>query len=367
MGQARFQDGKTTASHVVELHWDIEQLRIVAMDGGAELARWPLDQIRQVNMPGDDGRIRLALGHEPGARLLVSDSLDRDQVLGRCPNLAIKPEREKGWWRGYAFWGSAAILSITGLFLFVIPALSGVIAGFVPMEWERKFGNTAEEQILTGLSKLEKKPLGQMTCSTPAGDQALEKLLASLTGGYGDRSQLSVKVVDTKVPNAFALPGERILILRGLLDLADGPNGVAGVLAHELGHVQERHVMSNVIETSATSLLLGLVLGDVTGGALLVGVGETALNSAYGRDKERAADDYAIERMTEAGFDPAPLGDLLTRLSGESGNIDEYLVWASSHPATSERLAVIRESSMGGGQALNETEWQALKNICNPE
>ena len=367
MGQARYQDGKSTASHVVELHWDIGELRIVAADGGGELARWPLDEIRQVNMPGDDGRLRLALGHGPGARLLVSDVLDRDQVLGRCPQLNIRPEREKGWWRGYAFWGSAAIASVTGLFLFVIPALSGVLAGFVPMEWERKLGAKAEQQILAGLAHVENRPPERMTCSTEDGNLALSKLMAALSAGTGPSDQIRVTVVDSKIPNAFALPGERILILRGLLDLADGPNGVAGVLAHELGHVKERHAMSRVIEASATSILLGLVLGDITGGALVVGVSETALNSAYSRDKERAADDFAIERMNQAGFDPGPMAGLLEELTKDSGKLDDYLGWASSHPATSERVAVIQAAPDGGAAALSPAEWRALKTICSAD
>lgn len=119
--------------------------------------------------------------------------------------------------------------------------------------------------------------------------------------------------------NAFALPGGTVVITDGLAETASrrglGDDALAGVLAHEIGHVVYRHTTRTVVEQGVLNIGLGLALGDVssllsTGGALVTGL-------AYSRAHEREADCYALELMGHAHLPTAPMADLLLAIAQE--------------------------------------------------
>lgn len=377
MSFARYQDGERLEPHIVSVVWSHHGLSIQTAQSGSLLTFWPYADIREISAPGGGEELRLSLGHGQGPRLILSNPSDCIEARRRCSELKEKQGLEPGWWKGYAVWGSGAILSVVIIFQLIIPTLSTQLVVFIPMSWEQKLGSQVEESILYGLSKIEDKDEASMICKGTEGQQALERLIAQFKSADPDLDQYQIKVIDTDMANAFALPGKRILILRGLLDkavkLKQGPNGVVGVLAHEIGHVKERHAMVNLIQQTASSAILGLVLGDVTGGAIIVGSGEMALNAAYSRDKERAADTYALELMNKAAFDPTELAELLDALTNGEGSDEnnedqlhgETTAWFSSHPATLERSKLIEAQSGIGTDAMRTSEWKSLTAICD--
>ncbi|MCP6768804.1 M48 family metallopeptidase, partial [Klebsiella pneumoniae] len=78
---------------------------------------------------------------------------------------------------------------------------------------------------------------------------------------------LEAEVLSSSIPNAFALPGGKIYLLDGLLQKAQSADEIAGVIAHELGHVRHRDNMRKVIQNGGTSFLIGILFGDITGGS----------------------------------------------------------------------------------------------------
>ena len=126
-------------------------------------------------------------------------------------------------------------------------------------------------------------------------------------------------MLPSETPNAFALPGGNIYVLGALLDKAEGPDELAGVLAHELGHVAGRDGLRKLLQTGGSSFLLGLLFGDVTGGAAIVFAAQTLVDSAYSRQAETNADAFAAALMGKLGRSPKPLGTFLLRLDS-SGN-----------------------------------------------
>ena len=76
---------------------------------------------------------------------------------------------------------------------------------------------------------------------------------------------MTAGVLPSSVPNAFALPGGKVFVLNALLEKADSPDEIAGVLAHELGHLKHHDNMRGLIYNGGTSFLIGLLFGDVTG------------------------------------------------------------------------------------------------------
>lgn len=178
-------------------------------------------------------------------------------------------------------------------------------------------------------------------------------------------SGIEVRVVDLDMANAFAIPGNRVFLLRGLIDEAESPDEVVGVLAHEIGHVIHRHPLAALIRGSGTAILFGLILGDVFGGSVIAGLGETAISGAYSRDAETEADTWAIEQANASGIDIRPLAQFFLRLDIEQGDIEKALKYFSTHPQSKERAARILEQAAPGRPALTVAEWRALQTMCD--
>lgn len=106
----------------------------------------------------------------------------------------------------------------------------------MPVGVEQQLGATVKPQILASLSGGKAAKL----CTAPAGSAALQKLVAPYLAVAQTPLPVTIEVVDVGVPNAFALPGGHILVLRGLIDKVETPEQLAGVIAHELGHVAHR-------------------------------------------------------------------------------------------------------------------------------
>ena len=132
---------------------------------------------------------------------------------------------------------------------------------------------------------------GGRFCSTPAGDAALKKLVASLDANPGD---LQVEVAKIDMVNAVALPGGKVILFDGLVKQARSPDEVAGVLAHEIGHVRERHVMQGLLRQMGLAVVLGGF--DGSGGSTL----NSLLSTTYTRDSEREADDHSLKALKKA-------------------------------------------------------------------
>src|SRR5438067_12903258 len=112
----------------------------------------------------------------------------------------------------------------------------------------------------------------------------------------------------SSLPNAFALPGGRVYVLSGLLAQAQSPDELAGVLAHEFGHVVRRDGLRRLIRDGGTSFLVGLMFGDVTGSGVVLMAGRIVLSASHTRAAEEEADAFAVTVMHRLGRPAAPMG-----------------------------------------------------------
>jgi Zn-dependent protease with chaperone function len=112
--------------------------------------------------------------------------------------------------------------------------------------------------------------------------------------------------------NAVALPSGIIIVTDALINLAHDDREILGVLAHEAGHVEHRHGMRLVLQTSVLTLVVGWVVGDF---GSIIALAPTALMQAkYSRDFEREADAYAADVLGRSGISPGVLADMLERI-----------------------------------------------------
>jgi predicted Zn-dependent protease len=172
-------------------------------------------------------------------------------------------------------------------------------------------------------------------------------------------------VLQSGVPNAFALPGGRVYVLSTLLTVSQTPDELAGVLAHEFGHVTHRDGLRRVIRDGGTSFLIGLMFGDVTGAGAVLMAGRMVLSAAYSRADEERADAFAVSVMHRLGRPAAPLGSLLHRIIGSADDMVPSVL--HDHPLTADRKARLEAEDIPptGPALLDASEWQSLKHICN--
>jgi hypothetical protein len=138
---------------------------------------------------------------------------------------------------------------------------------------------------------------------------------------------------------------------------AENPDEIAGVLAHEFGHLRHRDATRNLIYNGGTSFLIGLLFGDITGSGALIFASRSLVTSSYSREAEQNADSFSIDTMHRLGRSPKAMGELMLRVTGKEE--DKSL--------SEDRLARMKseERPLTGPPLLTADEWASLKAICN--
>ncbi|MGD1870573.1 MAG: M48 family metallopeptidase [Neomegalonema sp.] len=358
---ADYFDGETAGRREVTARLDVNALRLSALEG-AELARWPIDKIRR--LPGAQavaGELRLIPEFGSEARLVLRDPELIAAIENAATGLNVKPPAPRALQRKVLVWGGTAIASILAIVFVIAPLLANQIAQFIPPESEVALGESIANEIEAEGGFL--MGLRPGACDAPEGLAALDKMVARLEPVADAHVPLSVKVLDSGTPNAFALPGGHIFLLSGLIKDAESPEEVAGVLAHEIGHVITRDPTRGALRTLGSAGVIGLLFGDFFGGFALTAMVDAAYNARYSREIEAQADATAIRILQAADVDPAPVGGFFRRLLQRFGDDDSYL---ASHPTHGSREEQFTQNANSDARpVLSEQEWAALRTICD--
>jgi Zn-dependent protease with chaperone function len=243
----------------------------------------------------------------------------------------------------------SAVFAVAAVALFLMsPAL---IARAVPRSVERQLGD-----MMAG-------DFGGQTCAGPGGSQALAALVARVDPADPD---VRVSAVNLPIVNAVTLPGGRIVLFDGLIQAAASPEEVAGVVAHEIGHVRHRDVLESLLRQVGLSVLLGGLDGHVGGYT------NALLASAYSRGAEARADGYAINALAQAQISPLPTARFFKRLSAQEGDggIGRFTAYLSTHPMSRDRAARFIAAAKGhhaDRPVLAADQWGALRGICSAD
>jgi Zn-dependent protease with chaperone function len=351
---ARFFDGQSNRKHLVTLRLG-EQCAIV--EGAVVIAQWPYDRVRRVDAP--PGVLRVSCqGAPPLARLEISDDVLATELAARCLHLDVDSPGRKGSTTRIVGWSLAALASILLVVIFGVPFAAERLAPLVPQSFENRIGQVADKQI--------RLVFDGKACDAKDGQAAFVKLVGTLRGAAGLPGPVEATVLSSEVANAFALPGGKIYLFNGLLQKAHNSDEIAGVLAHEMGHVVHRDNMRNLIYNGGTSFMVGLLFGDVTGSSAILFATRTMFDATYTREAETNADAFSIALMHKLGRSPKPMGELLLRVTGNEK--DKTLSFLSNHPFTEDRLALMQKEDRPATSPsiLSDEEWMALRSICKP-
>lgn len=162
-------------------------------------------------------------------------------------------------------------------------------------------------------------------------------------------------VVDSPEVNAFATPGGNIYVQTGLIRAASNEAELAGVLAHEAGHVVGRHAARNMVQALGLQTVAGLALGENPSQLKQVAAALLANGALlhHSRSQEIEADEYGARFSHRGGYDPNGLIAFFRTLQRKTGEMPRLLTWLSTHPQHSDRIAnlqqYIAQNNLRGG------------------
>jgi Zn-dependent protease with chaperone function len=295
-------------------------------------------------------RTVLGMADQPDWRLVAEPPLPAEWLGGILrQDRLTRPHMARLAVAGSIVAGVAAAIWLAG------GALLAAAAPLVPAVVTEPLGKAFVEQLA-----------GERVCTTAEADAALRRLVDRLDPPRA----VTVTIADWTLPNAFAGPGGQIILTRGLIEAASGPDEVAGVLAHEIGHVAHHHPTKALLRHYGVSLFAGALGGGYAQTA------DLGLMLAASREAEREADAYGLDAMTAARISPAGLAAFFERQrkpgpeatdSDAAGGLLKTLgSYATTHPSDEERLAEIRAAAerVRGTAALSAADWAALKAAC---
>jgi Zn-dependent protease with chaperone function len=361
-GPGVFYDGTTSARHSVSVELERDALLVRAAEGYL-LARWPYGELEHLS--AHEGMLRLGRAGSPVlARLEVHDPALAAAIDERAATVDRTGASERRGRAKVVFWSIAAVVSLVLVGIFGVPAMADRLTPYIPFGLERRLGEAVDAQIRPMLDTGKKGKAFE--CGIAEGEKAGHAALTQLVGRLEAAAALSmpIRLAVLRKPeaNAIALPGGYIYLFEGLIAKAETVDEIAGVIAHEIGHVAHRDGTRSVLQTGGLSFLFGMVLGDFVGGWAVIIAAKTVLQSSYSREVERRADAFAVELMKKLGGNPRALGAILVRIEGSNHPGIKLLL---DHPDTKDRLAAINLAQSDRVAALlTPAEWAALKRIC---
>jgi Zn-dependent protease with chaperone function len=328
--------------------------RCEILEGEELVAAWPYADIRRADGPA--GTLRVMCVSAPLlARLEIRDKTQAAELEQRCPSLDADLPGTKGV-AVIVGWSVAALVSIVLMVLFVVPLAADRLTPLIPYAVEKRIGEVADKQV--------KVIFDGKQCENPAGKAAFLKLVETLRQAGEVDASADAAVISNEIANAIALPGGKIYVFEGLLAKAENVDELAGVLAHELGHVKNRDGLRNLIYNGGTSFLIGLLFGDITGSSAIIFASRELFQASHSREAERTADQTTVNIMRKLGRSPKPMGEFLLRVTGKEKG--KGLALISSHPLSEDRLARMsqQDAPPTAPPLLTPAEWAALKAIC---
>lgn len=221
--------------------------------------------------------------------------------------------------------GGGLVILILGLW-FGADLLVKLAVDRIPVEWERKLGESAYKDFLAH-QEIMKEGIAV---------SAVEEMTSRLVEQIPNNPyRFEVTVVKSDVVNAFALPGGYIVVFTGLMKKAESGEEVAGVLGHELNHVLQRHGLERIVKQLGLVAVVSIVLGDHQGLAgMMKQLGVELLTLKFGREQETEADMTGLQLLVRAKIDPSGMIRFFERLSEKD---EGRMEWLSTHPMSRGR------------------------------
>lgn len=353
--KATYFDGEVAADREVRAELGPDGLIFSGI--GVKPQSWAYGSLIAINRHHAGHPFRLSHAGQPGARLVLRDEAFITELLSRAPHLrgGFNPHLA----RKIAGWTMAGLAGVAVAGYLILQYAPERVAFVLPDSWRDRAGAQIEASLTEGTKH----------CQDGGGEAALRAMALRLADGDPAIPPAAIRVYDIPIVNAFAMPGGRIVLTKALIQAAEAPEEVAGVLAHEVGHVVNRHSEAQLVRATGLEILVNVATGGSAG--KITSIAGLAAILSYSRAAEREADAYSLWVMRAAAIDPTGFKRFFERLRKErpetsSGFFKKIGDMLATHPGTEERIAQIEPLPDGvtARPVLSEAQWQALRKIC---
>jgi Zn-dependent protease with chaperone function len=334
--RGRYFDGRSTRPLNVMVSSDGNSLHI----SGEREARW---DVSAVSISERLGRTQRKILLPDEGFIEVPDAPQWDALPQQWGRSGLRLAWLESHWRHVLACLVGIVVACAALYVYALPWVAGRAAEQIPVAWVNKLSAGSLDLMDRFYTAPSKLPAARQEQITTAFAQW------SPPGGGAPPYHLHFRDGVHMGPNAFAMPSGDIVITDQLVALASDDKEILGVLAHELGHLQKRHALRQLMQSAMLAIVANVFLGDMGD---MTGSAAALLNLRYSRDFEREADDYAASMMRQNHADPKRLATMLQRLDpeGAKGSAEESSYFAT-HPITAERIKRLQERALGeGGQ-----------------
>ncbi len=357
--QADYLDGRTASRRPASVRLTTTGMEV--HPEGASPVFWRHSEVRQTQgfYPGEE--VRLERGGGLAETLVVRDPDFLTSLAAiRGEGSGLRAPQRRRLRLGLTVGAGVAVLAITAaIYLWGIPFLAALVAARVPVAWEERLGAAVVEQVA---------PTAQR-CDEGGRLRRIDEIVTRLAGALAAPSpyRLRVSVVQSATVNALAAPGGYMVVFKGLLDQTESAEELAGVLAHEMQHIQQRHATKMLVQHASTGLLLMALTGDVTG-VMAYGLESARVlgQLQYSRLAEQEADREGMRLLLAARVDPAGMLAFFERLERKDRG-PAVLTYLSSHPSFEDRIGRLKALAAGAPPAsklLPDYDWRDIRSIC---
>ena len=340
--EAEYFNGETSLSTAVQVDIDANFIRVTNEQ------RLLLKQahVSELNISPRVANTRRTVRFADGAALETSDNNAVDKLAAhsyRHPQTASL-SRFEHWVHRQESSHKAAIMSVIGLlvlgtvgFIWGVPLAARRIAMSVP----ERMANDLGHGTLAALDEMMFHP-------SKLGAERHKQLRSEFSKMAEAYPQLPLRLeFRSAMPNAFALPNGTVVVTDELVELAEHDEEVMAVLAHEIGHVHERHALRMAVENSIVALFAMAYLGDASQATVIASsLPAIYANAHFSRAHETEADTFALQFLTQTRVPRHYFADILRRLHAKLGGDDPgVLSYFASHPGLEERAARFVDSA----------------------
>jgi Zn-dependent protease with chaperone function len=332
---AIFFDGRASVPHAVKVSGSADSLAIRADDWARDV---PCRDIRVTTRIAGTHRTLLL---PDGAQLQVRDNDAVDRWFPARNRLEAQVDRLERHSTAVAIALVVTVATTLWIIFFGLPLAAQRVANYIPAPVAERMGEETEQLLPRFGFESTRLPAERVA--------ALQKKFAAYVSVLPAADHYRLRMLhapDGVGANAFALPGGTIVFTDQLVELLGNDEQFLAVLAHEIGHEENRHLLRSVLQSSGIVLLGALVTGDVgSAGAIVVGIPTFLLHSHYSRSFESEADGYAFASLSAHGLSPGHFAEAMRVLQKAHPVSERGSAYLSTHPPTLDRIMRARQAA----------------------
>jgi beta-barrel assembly-enhancing protease len=358
--EATYFDGKSSYANLALLRIIDKQIEMSYHHQGMEtcIIRWNEQQIREIETDYS-GKSTIRFGEFPFQMVEVYSKTFSEEILQHFPSL--NKGTPYAWLRrtgtkGIVIATVSIVLAMGLIYTYVLPWLGEtLVCMVVSKEYEKELGEKSYETLMLPFSKDERKT------------KLLQEYITELN--LETSYKIEGTVLQSETVNAFALMGGKVVVFDEILSVMSSSNELSALLAHEVTHVEERHVLKGIGKNMVNLLVIAWLTSDASAvSAVLLDNANAMVQRSYSRTLEEEADKKGFERLVHCGINPQGMLALMQHLKEQEkdGLVDsKWSRFLSDHPLTDDRIQYITDLLNQKKLEVNLTRQKNLDRIFN--